>query len=46
MINEEKKETVIHLSKTRKPYVFTNALSKLILGILVKRMERKESLQI
>lgn len=31
MIDEEKNETVTHLYKPRKPYVFTNVLSKLIL---------------
>lgn len=37
MINEEKKETVIHISKPRKPYVFTSVLSKLILKHIGKK---------
>lgn len=41
MINEEKKETVVYLSKPRKPYVFTNVLSKLILMHIGKRDGKK-----
>lgn len=42
MIDEEKKETVTHLYKPRKPYVFTNVLSKLILMHAGKKDGKKE----